>query len=60
MRCAPSFANKWLIPRLHGFLMQRPDLDVHIVSRMHGYGHSWTARESESTRCGAAKPVISQ
>jgi len=43
----PSFANRWLMPRLPRFLVHRPDLDVHLISRMHGFGHSWTSSESE-------------
>ena len=30
---APSFAARWLMPRLHRFLAAQPDLDVRIVAR---------------------------
>jgi LysR family glycine cleavage system transcriptional activator len=43
--CPPSFSNRWLMPRLHRFLMQHAHLDVHVVSWMLGFGHSWTAPE---------------
>jgi LysR family glycine cleavage system transcriptional activator len=28
--CTPGFAVQWLVPRLHGFLQQHPDMDVHV------------------------------
>jgi LysR family transcriptional regulator, glycine cleavage system transcriptional activator len=46
--CPPSFSNRWLMPRLHRFLMQHADLDVHVVSWMLGFGHSWTTQEAEA------------
>ncbi|WP_233855584.1 LysR family transcriptional regulator [Paraburkholderia sp. HD33-4] len=46
--CPPSFSNRWLMPRLHRFLMQHPELDVHVVSWMLGFGHSWTHQEFEA------------
>jgi LysR family glycine cleavage system transcriptional activator len=46
--CPPSFANRWLMPRLHRFLMQHADIDVQIVSRMHGFGRSWTQQAMEA------------
>lgn len=46
--CPPSFSNRWLMPRLHRFLMQHADLDIHVVSWMLGFGHSWTAQEVEA------------
>ncbi|WP_250475662.1 LysR family transcriptional regulator [Caballeronia sp. GAFFF1] len=46
--CPPSFSNRWLMPRLHRFLMQHEDVDVHVVSWMLGFGHSWTAAELEA------------
>lgn len=30
--CTPGFAVQWLVPRLHGFLQQHPDMDVHVGS----------------------------
>jgi LysR family glycine cleavage system transcriptional activator len=29
---APSFAAKWLLPRLHSFIEKHPDIDVHITA----------------------------
>jgi len=47
--CPPSFANRWLMPRcLHRFLVQYPDIDVRIVSRMHGFGLAWTQQAMEA------------
>ncbi|GAA4343297.1 LysR family transcriptional regulator [Pigmentiphaga soli] len=31
---APSFAMRWLMPRLHRFILARPDIDVHVATRM--------------------------
>jgi LysR family glycine cleavage system transcriptional activator len=33
---APSFAARWLMPRLHRFLETRPELDVRITARTRG------------------------
>ncbi|GEO82619.1 transcriptional regulator GcvA [Pararhodospirillum oryzae] len=30
----PSFADKWLLPRLGGFIESHPDLDVHVIAGM--------------------------
>jgi len=30
---APSFATRWLMPRLHGFFAAQPDVDVRITAR---------------------------
>lgn len=46
--CPPSLANRWLMPRLHRFLMQHADIDVRIVSRMHGFGLAWTQEAMEA------------
>ncbi|WP_404604349.1 LysR family transcriptional regulator [Caballeronia udeis] len=46
--CPPSFANRWLMPRLHRFLVQHADIDVRIVSRMHGFGLAWTQQAMEA------------
>ena len=31
---APSFAARWLMPRLHRFIAAHPEIDVHISARM--------------------------
>lgn len=31
---APSFASRWLMPRLHRFIAAHPEIDVHISARM--------------------------
>jgi len=31
---APSFAARWLMPRLHGFFAARPEVDVRVSARM--------------------------
>lgn len=31
---APSFATRWLMPRLHRFLVAHPDIDVRVSARM--------------------------
>lgn len=31
---APSFAAKWLLPRLHDFELRHPDIDVHVDASM--------------------------
>lgn len=31
---APSFAGKWLMPRLHRFVSQHPEIDVRLSARM--------------------------
>ncbi len=30
----PSFAQRWLLPRLHRFVMGQPDIDVHVSTRL--------------------------
>jgi LysR family glycine cleavage system transcriptional activator len=32
---APSFAAKWLLPRLYSFERQHPEIDVHVSASMH-------------------------
>jgi|SRR5882672_119651 len=43
---APSFAARWLMPRLHRFLESKPEIDVRISARMR--------RAAEGGRKGAA------
>jgi LysR family glycine cleavage system transcriptional activator len=31
---SPSFATRWLLPRLHRFVLTQPDIDVHVTTRM--------------------------
>lgn len=30
----PSFSSQWLMPRLHGFVMEHPEIDVRVSTRM--------------------------
>jgi len=46
LSAAPSFAARWLMPRLHRFLVSHPELDVRISARLR--------QASEGRRQGAA------
>lgn len=32
--CMPSFASRWLMPRLHDFHIKHPNIDVHLVAEL--------------------------
>ncbi|EIF34334.1 transcriptional regulator [Burkholderia sp. Ch1-1] len=35
----PSFAMRWLMPRLHRFAIRHPDIDVRVSTRMRQFGY---------------------
>ena len=35
LSCSPSFANRWLMPRLGRFLRQHPEIDLHLRAEFH-------------------------
>jgi LysR family glycine cleavage system transcriptional activator len=43
---APSFAMRWLMPRLHRFAMLHPDIDVQVSTRLDPYGERRNTRRS--------------
>lgn len=47
--CPPSLANRWLMPRLHRFLVQYADIDIRVVSRMHGFGRPLTPQAMDAS-----------
>jgi LysR family glycine cleavage system transcriptional activator len=42
IRVSPSFATKWLVPRLVGFHEQHPKLDVRVWASAPSIGFTWT------------------
>lgn len=47
---APSFAAKWLMPRLHRFVGRHPEIDVRLLAHLRAPG---TPRRDRSTRTSA-------
>jgi LysR family glycine cleavage system transcriptional activator len=43
--CSPSFANRWLVPRLGGFLRLHPDIDLHLRAEWHTLTREIFARD---------------
>ncbi len=35
----PSFAMRWLMPKLHRFALEHPDVDVRVSTRMRNFGY---------------------
>ncbi len=46
--CAPTFASKWLLPRLHGFKDQWPSLSINLDTSREQVGCRLNERRSAS------------
>jgi len=33
--CSPSFAHRWLVPRLGAFIQEHPEIDIHLRAEFH-------------------------
>ncbi|ANO52579.1 LysR substrate-binding domain-containing protein [Woeseia oceani] len=45
LSCSPSFANRWLMPRLGRFLRQHPEIDLHLRAEFHALSRDNFVRE---------------
>jgi DNA-binding transcriptional LysR family regulator len=45
LSCSPSFANRWLMPRLGRFLRLHPEIDLHLRAEFHAISRDNFVRE---------------
>ena len=54
----PSFAQRWLIPRLHRFVLDQPDIDVHVTTRLVPFLSDWQSRLGTDVRTWGAEADV--